>query len=192
MMMMPEACPAAVFLSIESEMLSNLPENVPFYRLQSVDAGNIANSIGETLFDRPAEIEKSSYSNHYGNYEFEDYDWHDYSSLDGKYDQLILAGASLGVVHKREWQITFLDQLGFAIKEHGVKEVMILDHRDCGAYKKLLVPGVGPEDPKKEKKEHTRICKQAIGLITKKFKEIEEVHCLLLPVETVEKLASWP
>ena len=116
----------------------------------------------------------------------------DSKGLRGKYDQLILAGASLGIVHKREWRTTFLDQLGFAIKEHGVKEVMILDHRDCGAYKKLLVPGVGPEDPKKEKKEHTRICKQAIGLITKKFKQIEEVHCLLLPIETVEKLASWP
>jgi carbonic anhydrase len=116
----------------------------------------------------------------------------DSRGLRGKYDQLILAGASLGIVHKREWEITFLDQLGFAIKEHGVREVMILDHRDCGAYKKLLVPGVGPEDPKKEKKAHTRICKQAIGLITEKFKEIEEVHCLLLPIETVEKLARWP
>lgn len=116
----------------------------------------------------------------------------DSRGLRGKYDQLILAGASLGIVHKREWEITFLDQLGFAIKEHGVKEVMILDHRDCGAYKKLLVPGVGPEDPKKEKKAHTRICKQAIGLITEQFKEIEEVHCLLLPIETVEKLARWP
>jgi carbonic anhydrase len=116
----------------------------------------------------------------------------DSRGLRGKYDQLILAGASLGIVHKREWQTTFLDQLGFAIKEHGVKEVMILDHRDCGAYKKLLVPGVGPEDPKKEKKAHNRICKQAIGVITERFKEIEEVHCLLLPIETVEKLASWP
>src|SRR5258708_17548565 len=104
----------------------------------------------------------------------------DSKGLRGKYDQLILAGASLGVVHKREWRTTFLDQLGFAIKEHGVKEVMILDHRDCGAYKKLLVPGVGPEDPKKEKKEHTRSCKHAIWLITNKRKHIEEVHCLLL------------
>src|SRR2546421_8922276 len=75
----------------------------------------------------------------------------DAEGLRGKYDQLILAGASLGVVHKKAWQITFLDQLGFAIKEHGVSQVLILDHRDCGAYKKLLVPGVGPDDPKKEK-----------------------------------------
>ena len=106
----------------------------------------------------------------------------DSRGLRGKYDQLILAGASLGVVHKREWTTTFLDQLAFAIKEHGVTEVMILDHRDCGAYKKLLKPGVGPADPKKEKAAHVRICKKAISAITKKFKEIEEVHCLLLPI----------
>jgi carbonic anhydrase len=116
----------------------------------------------------------------------------DSKGLRGKYDQLILAGASLGVVHKREWTTTFLDQLGFAIKEHGVKEVLILDHRDCGAYKKLLTPGVGPKNPKKEKEAHIRISKQAIRLITKKFKMLERVNCLLLPIESLEELASWP
>jgi carbonic anhydrase len=116
----------------------------------------------------------------------------DSKGLRGKYDQLILAGASLGVVHKREWTTTFLDQLAFAIKEHGVREVLILDHRDCGAYKKLLIPGVGPEDPEKEKTAHIKISKKAISLITKKFKKIKEVHCLLLPIETVEELISWP
>lgn len=116
----------------------------------------------------------------------------DSKGLRGKYDQLILAGASLGVVHKRAWTTTFLDQLGFAIKEHGVKEVLILDHRDCGAYKKLLVPGVGPEDPKKEKDAHIKISKEAIRVITRRFKAIERVHCLLMPIETSDELASWP
>ena len=116
----------------------------------------------------------------------------DSKGLRGKYDQLILAGASLGIVHKREWRTTFLDQLGFAIKEHGVTEVLILDHRDCGAYKKLLTPGVGPKNPKKEKDAHIRIAKQAIRLITKKFKTLERVDCLLLPIENMEELVSWP
>jgi carbonic anhydrase len=116
----------------------------------------------------------------------------DSKGLRGKYDQLILAGASLGAVHKPEWMTTFLDQLGFAIKEHGVKEVLILDHRDCGAYKHLLIPGVGPEDPEKEKTAHIEVSKKAVNLITKRFKEIEEVHCLLLPIEAVEELISWP
>src|SRR6266403_4447298 len=59
----------------------------------------------------------------------------DSMGLRGKYDQLILAGASLGVVHSEQWRNTFLDHLGFAITEHGVKDVLIGDHRDCGAYK---------------------------------------------------------
>jgi carbonic anhydrase len=112
--------------------------------------------------------------------------------LRGKYDQLILAGASLGVVHKPEWQITFLDQLAFAIKEHGVTELLILDHRDCGAYKKLLVPGVGPEDPQKGKDAHVRICKKAIEVVTGRLPMLERIHCLLLPIENVDGLASWP
>ena len=116
----------------------------------------------------------------------------DSKGLRGKYDQLILAGASLGVVHKKEWTTTFLDQLTFAIKEHGVTEVLILDHRDCGAFKKLLKPGVGPEDPKKEKEAHVKISKKAISTITKHCPAIKRIHCFLMPIETVDELASWP
>lgn len=116
----------------------------------------------------------------------------DSEGLRGKYDQLILAGASLGVVHKREWQITFLDQLAFAIEEHGVSQVLILDHRDCGAYKKLLKPPVTPDDPEKEKEAHLKICKRAIKVIRGKFPQLTKVRCLLLPIETVEELIASP
>ena len=116
----------------------------------------------------------------------------DAEGLRGKYDQLILAGASLGVIHKREWQVTFLDQLGFAIKEHKVSQVLILDHRDCGAYKKFLDPPVTPEDPAKEKEAHIKICKQAIKVIRGKFPQLTKVRCLLLPIEGVEELVTSP
>ena len=116
----------------------------------------------------------------------------DAEGLRGKYDQLILAGASLGVVHKPEWQITFLDQLGFAIKEHGVSQVLILDHRDCGAYKKFLDPPVTPDDPNKEREAHVKICERAIGVIRGKFPQLTKVRCLLLPIETVEELVTSP
>jgi carbonic anhydrase len=112
--------------------------------------------------------------------------------LRGKYDQLILAGASLGVVHKREWQITFLDQLGFAIEHHHVSQVLILDHRDCGAYRELLKPPVTPDDPKKEKDAHIKISRQAIEVIHGKFPQLTAVRSLLLPIETVEDLVAWP
>jgi len=109
--------------------------------------------------------------------------------LRGKYDQLILAGASLGVVHKREWQETFLDQLGFAIEHHHVSEVFILDHRDCGAYKYFL--GVTPDDPAKERKAHLEVAQAAVKVIVEKFPELKgEVRCSLLPIETIDQLIA--
>jgi carbonic anhydrase len=107
--------------------------------------------------------------------------------LRGKYDQLVLAGASLGVVHKETWRDTFFDHLEFAMKEHDVSQVLILDHRDCGAYKKFL--GVGPDDPKKEKDKHVEIYKEAVTIITRKFPSLRgKVRGLLLPIELVEEL----
>jgi carbonic anhydrase len=112
--------------------------------------------------------------------------------LRGKYDQLILAGASLGVIHRQEWQTTFFDQLDFAIKEHGVSQVLILDHRDCGAYKKFLNPPVTPDDPQKEKEAHIDMCNRAVGVIRSRFPQLKAVRCLLLPIENVEELVAWP
>ena len=109
--------------------------------------------------------------------------------LQGKYDQLILAGASLGVVHKKEWQQTFLDQLGFALEHHHVSEVFILDHRDCGAYKYFM--GVTPDDPAKERQAHLDVCKAAVQVIAEKFPQLEgEIRCSLLPIETIDPLIT--
>jgi carbonic anhydrase len=59
-----------------------------------------------------------------------------------KYDHVILAGAALGVVvknptclrDKARWQQTFFDHLELAIALHKIKKVIVLEHRDCGAY----------------------------------------------------------
>lgn len=112
--------------------------------------------------------------------------------LRGKYDQLILAGASLGVIHAPAWQATFFDQLAFAIKEHGVSQVLILDHRDCGAYKHFHKPPVTPDDPAAEKEAHIRIANEAITVIRARFPELTAVRCLLLPIENVDELVAWP
>lgn len=57
--------------------------------------------------------------------------------LDGKYDHVVLAGASLGVVSKKfaAWHDTFWQHLDVAIQLHRVHEVVVIDHLDCGAYK---------------------------------------------------------
>jgi carbonic anhydrase len=110
----------------------------------------------------------------------------DSSGLRGKYDQLILAGAGLGVVHKHEWQTTFFDQLRFAIKHHHVTQLIILEHRDCGAYREFL--GITPDDPAKERQAHIEQSSKAIKITLAAFSELEKVRCLLLPIETIEEL----
>jgi carbonic anhydrase len=59
-----------------------------------------------------------------------------------KYDHIILAGAALGVVvknptclaDKARWRDTFFDHLELAVALHKIKKVIVLEHRDCGAY----------------------------------------------------------
>jgi carbonic anhydrase len=105
----------------------------------------------------------------------------------GKYDQLILAGASLGVVLNEGWRHTFMDQLEFAIEHHHVSQVLILDHRDCGAYKHFL--GVTPDDPAKEKQAHDEKAQEAAQEIVVRFPVLSgKVRALLLPIETAEEL----
>jgi hypothetical protein len=60
--------------------------------------------------------------------------------LRGKYDQLVLAGASLAATNKKfpAWGTTFWDHLKFAVDVHHVHELMVVDHRDCGAYKLIF------------------------------------------------------
>lgn len=53
-----------------------------------------------------------------------------------KYDHVVLAGAALGAVQgvKPHWGKTFFDHLGLAVDLHNVKNVFVMEHRECGAY----------------------------------------------------------
>lgn len=56
--------------------------------------------------------------------------------MTNQYDHVVLAGASLGAVsEKLDWGKTFWDHLDVAIKLHHIKKVIVLDHKDCGAYR---------------------------------------------------------
>jgi hypothetical protein len=54
-----------------------------------------------------------------------------------QYDLVSLAGASLAAVSPKfpSSNAAFWDQLALAKSLHDVKKLIILDHRDCGAYK---------------------------------------------------------
>jgi carbonic anhydrase len=79
-----------------------------------------------------------------------------------KYDHVILAGAALGAVTSEypDWGRTFRQHLDIAIQLHGVHQVLIVDHRDCGAYKTILGKDYAA-DPAAETEIHTKMLHRA-------------------------------
>lgn len=57
-----------------------------------------------------------------------------------RYDHVVLAGASLGALtsQRPDWGRTFFQHLDVAIQLHHVHRVIVIDHRDCGAYRTFL------------------------------------------------------
>ena len=76
--------------------------------------------------------------------------------LRNKYDHVILAGASLGALTDKypAWNQTFWEHLEVAIQLHQIQKVILLDHRDCGAYQVILGEDFA-KDRAKETAEHT-------------------------------------
>jgi len=60
--------------------------------------------------------------------------------LKHEYDQVILAGGALAALTDAypAWNTTFWQHLDLAIQLHAIHEVIVIDHRDCGAYKLVL------------------------------------------------------
>jgi hypothetical protein len=58
----------------------------------------------------------------------------------GKYDQLVLAGAALGAKNDKfpAWGATFWETVQVAKELHQIHQIIVIDHRDCGAYKAIL------------------------------------------------------
>jgi carbonic anhydrase len=109
--------------------------------------------------------------------------------LRDKYDHIVLAGASLGAVTDKypEWNKTFWDHLSTAIKLHGIHKVMVLDHRECGAYELILGEDCC-KDREKETKAHRAQLKSLEKLIRKRNPELE-VELLLMDLNgVVEKI----
>ncbi len=93
--------------------------------------------------------------------------------LGGKYDHFILAGAALGatldfsdahlpkpvppnceckpLLPRLHWQQVFIEHLQIAMKLHDtISRVVIIEHRECGAYKTFLKPSGYPKPTAKK------------------------------------------
>ena len=57
--------------------------------------------------------------------------------LTGKYSSFTIAGAAIGVTHRKfkKWHSTFWENLSTSIKLHKITSLIVINHNDCGAAK---------------------------------------------------------
>ncbi len=103
--------------------------------------------------------------------------------LTDKYDHIILAGAALGALTDKfpSWNQTFWDHVGVAIDLHKIHKVIVLDHRDCRAYKVILGEDFA-KDPAKETAIHATQLKRLGKMIQEKYPALE-VELLLMALD---------
>ncbi|OYD84059.1 carbonic anhydrase [Azospirillum brasilense] len=111
--------------------------------------------------------------------------------LTNRYDHVILAGAALGALtdQKKAWGKAFWDHVAVARQLHRIKRVMVMDHRDCGAYRVFLKTDVAA-DPEKETAAHAEQLR-ALGAAIKARHPGLEVELLLMALDgSVESIAE--
>ncbi|AWB08597.1 hypothetical protein A6A40_26835 (plasmid) [Azospirillum humicireducens] len=112
-------------------------------------------------------------------------------NMQANYDHVILAGASLGALtdKKPAWGEAFWDHVAVAKELHHIKRLIVMDHRDCGAYKVFLGMDVA-SDPAKETAVHGQYLTKLKAMVKERHPDLE-VELLLMGLDgTVEKLAA--
>ena len=91
-----------------------------------------------------------------------------------KYDHMILAGASLGALNDKYavWNEVFWTHLDLAVQLHEVHRLIVIDHRDCGAYK-LVLGEAAVKDADSEFKSHVKQLYALRSQVTTKHPHIE-------------------
>jgi carbonic anhydrase len=100
--------------------------------------------------------------------------------MTNQYDQVILAGASLGPATDKfpAWAETFWQHLDIAIELHHIRRVIALDHRDCGAYRVAYGQDFAA-DPAAETAVHTQLLTTFRDMVKQRHPELE-VELLLM------------
>ena len=93
--------------------------------------------------------------------------------LTGKYSSFTIAGAAIGVTHKKfkKWHSTFIDNLSTSIKLHKIKKIIVINHKDCGAAK--IVNGKKKFNSIIENKIHRESFKKIKKVLNKKFPNLK-------------------
>lgn len=107
------------------------------------------------------------------------------------YDHVVLAGAALGAVHPQfePWHNVFWEHVGMAVSLHAVREIMVINHRDCGAAKLAFGESV-VADPKAEFTAHATVFAQFSETARNRFPELHVKGFLMNLDGTVERLRA--
>jgi hypothetical protein len=100
--------------------------------------------------------------------------------LRDNYDHVVLAGAALGATTSKfpAWNETFWNHVQVAIDLHKIQRVMLLSHRDCGAYKVILGKDFGKE-PELETKTHGDTLAALAAEIVKRYPRLKVERALM-------------
>lgn len=111
--------------------------------------------------------------------------------LQHEYDHVILAGASLAVLldQKPDWAQTFWDHVDIAKKLHAIEEVIVIDHRDCGAYATFLGAD-SVKDPATETATHAKMLRALAGQVKSRHPDLSTQLFLMALDGSVQPIAA--
>lgn len=111
--------------------------------------------------------------------------------MTNQYDHVVLAGASLGALTGdfKDWNKTFWEHLKIASDLHHIKKVILLDHRDCGAYKVILKADFS-KNPTLETRVHGKYLRDLAKEIHKRYPQLETETLMMSLDGTVETVSS--
>jgi len=111
--------------------------------------------------------------------------------LKNKYDHVVLAGASAGALGKlgSDWASTFWKHVETAIQLHHVRELIVVDHRDCGAFK-IVFGAESIASRRNETNLHRALLRQLRAEVSAKFPALR-AQLLLMDLDgSVEDLSA--
>ena len=113
----------------------------------------------------------------------------DGQKLTNDYDQVALAGASLAAVSDKfpESNAAFWSHIGIAKQLHNIKKVIVLDHRDCGAFK-VAYDKAYKGDKAGETAQHKEVMQQVKTKLAKEHPDLQSEFYLMALDGKVERV----
>ncbi len=113
----------------------------------------------------------------------------DHRKMTNDYDQVSLAGASLAAVSDKfpTSNAAFWDHVGIAKTLHHIHKVVVVDHRDCGAYKVAFGKNYQGEHAA-ETVQHKQVMEEVKAKLAKTHPDLESEFYLMALDGKVERV----